>query len=71
MLNCTCTRLHDTLQIHCNPDRITTTLVSCKSIYATMYCKYYKLQVLYTLFSPILGRVSVYLTVTVTINCAY
>ena len=25
--------------------------------HATMYCKYYQLQVLYTLFSPILGQV--------------
>ena len=33
--------------------KITTTLVSCKTIQPLTYCKYYQLQILYTLFSPI------------------
>ena len=28
--------------------------------HATMYCKYYQLQVLYTSFFPILGQISLY-----------
>ena len=46
------------LQFWSHTHKYTSTTDSCiMQTHATMYCKYYKLQVLYTLFSPILGQV--------------